>query len=183
MIISIHESHDPFLIKERVRAPAEIGGEFGRINLLMFSSVELREKFGLSLSVHDFDTPFQLAPALTNSGQRPTDSPVRKSRVARLVAMRPSLLPCFVAYQETPQGTFLPLMSDCQESHWSLFFGLDGAMTLVEYSDGQWRITPEAELLPQGTEDPPKGTRSFLLNGLRSAKKKILMRAGDTDAD
>jgi len=162
------------LVKERTRAPDDIGGEFGRIDLLKLTSRELRERLGITLSPGDFLTTFEVADALTSEGSRPTDAVVRKNRIARVIASQPVLLPCFVAYQRMADGTVLPQMTDAHESKWSLFFEQDGRMTLAQY-DEDWRITPDAELapllpLPLGRLGETKG---FLLNRFKSAKKML----------
>ena len=162
------------LLKERTRAPDDIGGEFGKIDLLKLTSAELRERFGITLSPADFLTTFEVVDALTSGEGRPTDAVVRKNRIARLIQARPTLLPCFIAYQEMPDGALLPQMTDAHESKWSLFFDRAGRMTLAEYEDG-WRITPDAELapllpLPVGRLAETKG---FLLSRFATARKMM----------
>jgi hypothetical protein len=113
--------------------------------------------------------------ALEQCDGQPTDARIEEARVARLIEARPSLLPCFIGYQETPAGKLLPLMTDGPEGRWSLFFAENGAMTLVEYQTGEWRIQPETELLPDiRGRFPIEETRSFLLNGLRAARSKLV---------
>ena len=174
MIIRLHEKFDPTFVKERTTGAD--GAEYGRINLLMFTSGELRENFGLSLSETDFATAFELARALTHHGEEELGLPIRKSNVARAVAARPELLPSFVAYQKMPNGRILPLMTDGHESIWSLLFDEAGEMTLVEYRAGAWKIARQADLLPPVPEKANSltETKSFLLNGIRSAKKMIV---------
>ena len=178
MIIRLHEKLDPMFVKERTTDTD--GLEYGRINLLMFTSAELRENFGISLSETDFATAFELARALTHHGDRELGLPIRKSNVARAVANRPGLLPSFVAYQEMPGGRLLPLMTDGHESNWSLLFDEEGEMTLVEYRAGTWKVTAQAELLPPVPEkaSPLVETKGFLLNGIRSAKKMLVRPDG-----
>ena len=178
MIIRLHDKLDPTFVKERT---TDTGGlEYGRINLLMFTSGELRENFGISLSETDFATAFELARALTHHGDEELGLPIRKSNVARAVASQPELLPSFVAYQKMPGGRLLPLMTDGHESNWSLLFDEEGEMTLVQYRAGAWKVTPQAELLPAVSEkaNPLIETKGFLLNGIRSAKKMLVRSDG-----
>jgi hypothetical protein len=175
MIIRIYETTETSLVKERMSAPADPGAEFGTINLLMFSSVELRQRFGLNIAGTDARNAAELIQALASCEGQPTDVQIEDVRLTRLLEARPNLLPCFVAYQETPTGKLLPLMTDGPEGRWSLFFATTGAMTLVELQGGQWRVFTEAELLPGvRTRSPITETKSFLLNGLRTARSKLV---------
>jgi hypothetical protein len=175
MIIRIYETTETTLVKERTSAPADSGAEFGTINLLMFSSVELRQRFGLKIAGADARNAAELTQALASSEGRPTDVGTEEVRLTRLLEARPNLLPCFIAYQETPAGKLVPLMTDGPEGKWSLFVAPTGAMTLVEYQGGEWRVTTEAELLPDvSTRSPIAETRSFLLNGWRTARSKLV---------
>lgn len=180
MIIRLYETAERSLVKQSVAAPAKSGGEYGSINLLMFTSIELRQRFGLRIAESDVADEAELIQGLTASNGHPTGANIREARIARLLEARPKLLPCFIGYQETPAGTLLPLMTDGPDGRWSLFFDEKGAMTLIEFSEGQWRITPEAELLPEAPRraDPIAETKSFLLNGMRSARK-MLVRSDD----
>ena len=173
MIIRLNDPKD-FLVKERVQAPGG-GAEFGRINPLMFTSTELRERFGIRLSETDCTTAFEVVGGLSELQGKSSHAHIPKNRVARLVASRPWLLPCFVAHQESPDGTILPMMTDGHDSRWSLFFEEDGAMTLVEFDGGEWKITPDSELISDRGErsTPVTETKSFLLNRLRSARKML----------
>jgi hypothetical protein len=175
MIIRLYETTETSLVKARISAPGD-APEFGTINLLMFSSVELRQRFGLTLADGDVTNAAELIQGLAELNGRPTAAHIQEARMARLLEARPSLLPCFIGYQETPAGTVLPLMTDGPDGRWSLFLDDKGAVTLVEFSAGQWRITPDGELLPETTRraDPIAETKSFLLNGIRSARKMLV---------
>jgi hypothetical protein len=164
------------LVKRTFAAPSKGGGDFGCINLLMFTSVELRQRFGLRIADSDVTNAAELIQGLVEAEGQPTGAPIRETRLAQLLEARPSLLPCFIGYQETPAGTVLPLMTDGPDGRWSLFLDENGAITLVEFSEGQWRITPEAELLPEMPRRPAAlaETRSFLLNGFRSARNMLV---------
>jgi hypothetical protein len=174
MIIRLYPTNETSLVRERVPAPG--GGEFGTINVLALTSIELRQRFGLTLADTDVASAFELVRSLTKLETGPTNARIRKARLARLIDARPALLPCFIAYQETPKGSMLPLMTDGPEGRWSLFFEEDGAMTLAEFQGGHWRITPESELLPEAAQkaDPIAETKSFLLNSIRTAKAKLV---------
>jgi hypothetical protein len=180
MIIRLYETTETSLVKARISAPGDASVEFGTINLLMFSSVELRQRFGLRIAETDARNITELVQGLTECDGQRTGAEVEESRLAKLLEVRPSLLPCFIAYQENPAGKLLPIMTDGLEDRWSLFLAQDGAMTLVELSQGQWRISTEEELLPEmmRRSDPIAETKSFLLNGIRSARK-MLVRPGD----
>jgi hypothetical protein len=176
MIIRLYETTERSLVKQAVTATPKAGGEFGCINLLMFTSIELRQRFGLRIADSDVTTEAELIEALAGFDGQPSGAQIREERLARLLEARPNLLPCFIGYQETPGGTLLPLMTDGSDSRWSLFFDEKGAMTLVEFIEGQWRITRQAELLP---ELPRRGdaiaeTKTLLLNGIRSARKMLV---------
>jgi hypothetical protein len=180
MIIRLYETTERSLVKRAVSAPSKGGGEFGCINLLMFTSIELRQRFGFRIADSDVASVPELIQAVGGAKGAPSGVQVSEERIAQLLEARPKLLPCFIGYQETPAGTVLPLMTDGPDGRWSLFFDQKGAMTLVEFSEGQWRITPDAELLPKipRRSDPIAETKSFLLNGIRSARK-MLVRSED----
>jgi hypothetical protein len=175
MIIRLYDTTERSHVNRTVSAPSKGGGEFGCINLLMFTSVELRQRFGLSMADSDVTDAAELIRGLAQTNGRPTGAQVRETRIGQLLEARPNLLPCFLGYQETPSATMLPLMTDGPDGRWSLFLDDKGAMTLVEFSAGQWRITADAELLPEPTRraDPIAETKSFLLNGIRSARKML----------
>jgi hypothetical protein len=131
---------------------------FGRLDVLRHSSADLRERFGLTLAETDFHTVFELVEALRSVGGRATDIKVRKRDLARLIDRRPTLLPCFVGYQQTAGG-LLPFMTDGHRSRWSLFFAADGAMTLVENRGDHLLVTPHEDLgLPPAQEERPRLT-------------------------
>jgi hypothetical protein len=175
MIIRIYETTDTSLVKERTFAPTDPGVEFGTMNLLMFSSTELRQGFGLKIADTDARNLAELVQSLANCEGQPTDVRIEEARLTRLLEARPHLLPCFIGYQETPTGKLVPLMMDGPEGKWSLFFASNGAMTLVEYQGGAWRVLTGAELLPDvRTRSPISETKSFLLNGLRTARSKLV---------
>jgi hypothetical protein len=178
MIIRLYETTERSLVKRAVSAPSKDGGEFGCINLLMFTSIELRQRFGFRLADSDVASVAELIPALADA----ITVEVFEARIVRLLEARPKLLPCFIGYQETPAGTVLPFMTDGPDGRWSLFFDQKGAMTLVEFSEGQWRVTPDAELLPKIPRQSNRiaETKSFLLNGMRSARK-MLVRSENGD--
>lgn len=175
MIVRLQKGFESPLIKDRTEA--DDVGEFARIDLLKLTSGELREQFGITLSPTDFFTTFELVPAL----KRLSGAAVRCDRVAHVLARRPELLPCFAAYQQAPGGAVLPLMTDAHTSSWSLFFEKSGRMTLVEFQEGLWQITPESMLLPEAAAEAERQSegRGFLLNGLRAAKKILVRSGGD----
>lgn len=144
---------------------------FGQIDVLRFTSSELRQRFGIEIAETDVLTAFELAHALCARG---VTAKFRNDRVARLVQQR-DLVPCFVAYQQLPCAGTLPFMTDGASGKWSLFFDTDGRMTLVERDGRQLHVTPQEELLheePQPALATSKA-KGFLLAGLRSAKKVL----------
>jgi hypothetical protein len=182
MIIRLYETSETTLVKQRFSAPPEIGGEFGCISLLMFTSIELRQRFGLNIGTMEVASAAELVQELgrtTEGAPEPGVPGVPEASILQLLETRPNLLPCFVARQETPTGKMLPLMSDGPEGRWSLFFGEKGALTLVEYSKGEWRVTGQEDLLPKSKRaDPLAETKSFLLSSFKSARK-MLARSDD----
>jgi hypothetical protein len=175
MIIKLYETSETSLVKQRVPAPAHVGGEFGCINLLIFSSIELRQRFGLRLADTDAASLAELVEALEQFDGQPTGGRIDEARVALLVEAKPNLLPCFIGYQETPTGKLLPLMTDGPAGRWSIFFAETGAMTLVEHKSGEWHFQTEADLLPGvRARSPFDDTKAFLLSGLRSARSRLV---------
>jgi hypothetical protein len=180
MIIRLYETTERSLVKRAVSEPFKGGGEYGCINLLMFTSMELRQRFALRIADSDVSDAAELIQALAETEGQVTGGELREAKVGRLLEARPNLLPCFIAYQETPSGAVLPLMTDGPDGRWSLFLDEKGAMTLVEFAEGQWRSTSEAELLPEipRRADPIAETKSFLLNGFKSARKMLVRSEG-----
>jgi hypothetical protein len=144
---------------------------FGQIDVLRFTSAELRQRFGIEIAETDVLTAFELAHAL---GGRGITAKVRNDRVARVVQQR-ELVPCFVAYQQLPGAGNLPFMTDGPSGRWSLFFDTDGRMTLVERDGHQFHVTFQEELLHEKPQPTPTASKAkgFLLAGLRSAKKVL----------
>jgi len=144
------------------QAPAGLERAFGKLDVLRYGSAELRERFGITLAETDFHTAFELVETLRSDRGRATAVTLRKRDLARLIDKRPGLIPCFVGYQEAPQG-LLPFMTDGHRSRWSLFFEPDGEMTLVETRGDQLLVTPHAEFgLPPPTPVEPEGIAARL---------------------
>lgn len=146
MIIRLPEGEDPPHLLGSVAVPGLIGGRFGRLELLRFTSRELRDLFGLTLSPTDLHTTFELAPALARHQGRKTDATIRNNRLARVVEGRSYLLPAFVGYQQVAGAGLLPFMADGVPGKWSLFFEPDGRMTLIRWEDGALEVCSDDEL-------------------------------------
>jgi hypothetical protein len=95
---------------------------------------------------------------------------LRNDRLARLLAQRPHLLPCFVGHQHAPDGHVRPFLTDGPSGAWSLFFEDDGRLTLVEAGAAGLTLTPDEQLQPSAS---PRAAGGFLLNGLQKAKDAI----------
>ena len=170
MIIRAIDRPAATLLTARADAPHGVRGPFGKVEVLQLTSAELRESFGISLAELDVETPFELAAALTQWRGQPTAAHIRKDRLVRLIGRRPSLLPCFVGYQEVPGVGVLPFMSDGPTGKWSLFFEEDGRMTLVEAGENGLVAIADTDLIgPASTVSRPvRAAKSFLFGGFRS---------------
>ena len=152
--------------------PEGIGGTFGRIDVLRFTSVELKALFGISLAEVDVENTFSLAEALRGPPGRRTVLKPRNNRLARVMQQRPYLFPCFVAYQEVPGVRLLPFMSDGPSSGWSMFFEADGGMSLAEAAHGSLVITPHHALAGVAPADKAGSSGGPIpLNPLKAARK------------
>ncbi len=145
-----------------------LAGTFGCIAVLRFTSTELREAFGITLAETDVETAFEAAAALAR-GAAP-GSRLRNDRLARLLAERPNLLPCFVGHQQAPDGHVRPFLTDGPSGTWSLFFEDDGRLSLVEAGTAGLTLTGEERLLPTAS---PRAAGGFLLNRLQKARDAI----------
>ena len=169
MIIRLLEGRScPFLLA-RCDAPAGVPGSFGRVEVLKFTSADLREKLGIRVADIDAQSAFELATLLTAQ----TEAKIRKDRLARLVGRRPEMLPCFVGYQEGAGAGTLPFMTDAVPGRWSLFFEPDGRMTLVEWTDRGFVVTNDAELVPLGLAPAIPWSKSLLSGSLGAARRMI----------
>jgi len=146
MIIRLPVGIEPPHLLKTVDVPDAVGGRFGRVELLRFTSAELRELTGVSLLPTDLHTTFELAPALARTTERTTDALIRNNRLARVIASRPFLLPAFVGYQETGGAGLLPFMTDGVPGKWSLFFEPDGRMTLIRWEGDRFQVCGDREL-------------------------------------
>jgi hypothetical protein len=172
MIIRVFNQAGVEHLREARGGPEGIDGTFGRIDVLRFTSVELKALFGISLAEVDVENTFSLAEALRGPNGRRTVLKPRNNRLARVMQQRPYLFPCFVAYQEVPGLGLLPFMSDGPSSGWSMFFEADGRMTLVDAAQGSLVVTADEALSRVAAEgNPDPRSRPFLLNPLKAAKK------------
>lgn len=146
----------------KAEGPPDADQAFGRLDVLRYTSAELGDRFGIGFAEHDVHTVFELVEALRSNRGEATAVRIPKRDIAHLIDKRPSLLPCFVGYQEVPRIGVLPFMTDGHRSRWSLFFDARGAMTLVENLGDHLRVTPHAALgLP-----PPRAERPGLADRL-----------------
>jgi hypothetical protein len=154
-------------------APEHVIGGFAAIDILALTSSQLRETFGIRMTDGDAETPFQLAEFLQGRGAGRPVAALRKDRLARLIDLRPELLPCFVGYQEVSGVGILPFMTDAVPSRWSLFFESDGRMTLVERGKGGFTLTLDRDLAPSPFVASNSERRSFLMNGLETTRRAL----------
>lgn len=169
MIIRAIDRPATILLTARTAAPRDVLGVFGRVEVLQLTSSELHESFGITLADFDVVSPFELAAALTSRRGEATAANLRKDRLVRLIDRRAFMLPCFVGYQQVPRLGLLPFMTDGPQGQWSLFFEVDGRMTLVEGAGHTLKVTPDAELVgPMAA--PVRVARSFLFRGRNAAR-------------
>ena len=145
---------------------------FARLDLLKLTSTKLDQQFGIRLADTDVGGAFELASALSRVDGKPTAAPIRKDRIARLIAARPTLLPCFIGYRQSEDG-LLPFMTDGPSGKWSLFFDAEGHATLVEHRGGEWTITPDVDRPASAAGSPAAlaETGGLLLGRLRKAAR------------
>jgi hypothetical protein len=134
------------------------------VDVLNLTSVELRDGHSIRLAEFGLRDYIEVVAALTETAK----TPFSRADLTRLLDDLELSLPCFLGWQGWEALSSVPFLTDGSQSKWSLFFGPEAQVTLVQRENERLSIT---RVEPFSSTTPP--VRALFRQRLAAVRKRV----------